>query len=47
MLRSCLFFEQRRERQSGKGFTDGPAGTLEYVRALVEAVRAQVNDRRN
>jgi len=46
-LRSCLFFEQRRAQKSGNGFADGPAGTLDYVRALVEAVRAQVRDRGN
>jgi len=46
-LRSCLFFEQRRARKSGNGFTDGPAGTLDYVHALVDAVREQVSDRRN
>jgi hypothetical protein len=46
-LRSCLFFEQRRAQKSGNGFADGPAGTLDYVHALVEAVRAQVSDRRN
>jgi hypothetical protein len=46
-LRSCLFFEQRRAQKSGNGFWDGPAGTLDYVHALVEAVRAHVSDRSN
>jgi hypothetical protein len=46
-LRSCLFFEQRRAQKSRNGFTDGPAGTLDYVQALVEAIREQVSDRRN
>jgi hypothetical protein len=38
-LRCCLFFEQRRWRHYGYGFDDE---TLEYARALVEAMRPLV-----
>jgi hypothetical protein len=38
-LRCCLFFEQRRWRHYGYGFSDE---ALEYVRALVAAMRPLV-----
>jgi hypothetical protein len=44
-LRLCLFFEQRRTRKSRSGFSDGDPQTLPYVRALVEAIRAQLQAR--
>jgi hypothetical protein len=44
-LRSCLFFEQRRAQKSGYGFDEGRRGTLPYVRALVEAIREEVENR--
>jgi hypothetical protein len=46
-LRSCLFFEQRRARQTRSGFEDGDPRTLAYVRALVEAIAAEANGRRS
>jgi hypothetical protein len=38
-LRTCLFFEQRRAQHIG-GVPDG--GTMEYLYALVEAIREKV-----
>lgn len=43
VLRSCLFFEQRRWRHFG----DVPEGEdLAYIKALVEAIRGHVQQRR-